>query len=127
MNKIFTLFAVLLLCFSVNVFADGSEDFTVQQVSQCSNFVGSVESITDSNTTVALFTAPYTTKALQVINTGANEIWVDVDDATATAGTDDETRIDPGQSRAWNGFKTSNIGIICSSGETSEAVVEACR
>jgi len=125
MKKLLFIGLALLLCGVA--FADGGEDFTVQQVSQCTDFVGSVESITDSNTAVGLFTAPYTTKALYLENVGANEAWVDLDDDTATAGTSDEIRLDPGSFRSFSGHKTSNIGIIASSSETTTVLVEACR
>lgn len=127
MKKLMILFSALMICFAPILFADGSESMTEQQILQCENYIASVESATDSNTAVTLVTPPYTTKAIYVQNTGSHEVWIDFDDDTATVGTDDEMRLDAGESRALVGFKTSKIGLICDTGESTEVLVEACR
>lgn len=127
MKKMLVFLTLLVWCISGIALADGNEDFTLQQVSQCTNYVASIESITDSNTTVTLFTAPYVAKAIYVENLGDNEAWVDFDDGLATAGTEDEIRLDPAGTRSLSGFKTSTIGIVASTGEATTVQVEACR
>lgn len=117
-------FLVLLLCLSSVAFAASFDDYTLQQVSQCSKLTAEEVSATATNTTVD-FTRD--TKAIYVENTGAtNEVYIAVNSGVATVGTANEIKLKAGENRALVGFKTRSIGVVCDTAETTTVTVEAC-
>lgn len=85
--------------------------------------------ISESVTTVAA-TAVNTTvtfgfeaTTVIVINDGANEVFVTFSSGVATTAS---VRLNPGESLTWN-WRTTQVGVICSAGETASVRVWAWR
>lgn len=125
MRKHIAVLMIALMALSPGAHAQVKGDWAmVPEGDKCTYSLTNVVSSTQTNTTL---TFDRDVKAIYIQNTDtANEIWVDLNDGVATAGTDGETRIDPEENRSWFGFQTHKIGIINDSGETSEVLVDVC-
>lgn len=95
---------------------------SMRQSTECEN---ETVSVTDVNSTVSY---TKTSKSVYIENTGStDEAYVDVNDGIATVGWEDEIKLRPGADRQINGFKTTEIGLICDTGESTTVFVETCH
>lgn len=118
------LIATMLVLGVSPVYARSIEGYTAEAMAQCTHYESEEVSATDSNTTV---TFGKTTKAIYVENIGdTNEVYIDVNDGTATVGTGEEILLEAGRNQSLAGFKTIAIGVVCDSAETTTVLVEGC-
>lgn len=117
------LLALLISSFITGVaYATSFDDYTVQQIGQCETYTATQASVTATNSQV---TYTKDTKALYIENIGANELYIDPGDGVAIANTAHD-KLEPGDNRSLNGFKTRVVGLIASTSETTTALVVAC-
>lgn len=125
MKKFVIALLVSLLSLSPAVFAESNGRWNTEvELAKCTHYEVDIVASTDTNTPL---TYARDSKAVYVENTDAtNEVWIDLDDGVATAGSGNEIRLDAGQNRSVNGFQTHKIGVINSSSETATVKVEVC-
>ena len=117
------LVATILVLGVSPAYARSMEGYTAEAMAQCTYYESEEVSATDSNTTV---TFAKTTKAIYIENIGDNEVYIDVNDDTATVGTGEEIKLEAGRNRSLAGFKTIAVGVICDTAETTTVLVEGC-
>ena len=119
-----TILSLLLLLSPFVSYGESFDDYRVEDVLQCTTWnLNNNVSVGDTNSQVT-FTKD--TKAIYIENSGSNELYYDPTDGIAVANGTGGDKLEPGESRSWNGFKTRSVGVIASSGESTTAKVVGC-
>lgn len=125
MKKLMVMLVSLMFLLPSIGFSNPRGDWgTELQMMQCSHYESNSVSVTDTSSSV---TFSKDTKAVYVENLGTtNEMYVNLNGSTATTGSNGEILLNAGKNRSVDGFTTSSVSVIASSGETTTALVEAC-
>jgi hypothetical protein len=124
MKKFITLLTVFTLLFVPVALAEtysgySEGDWRACTVEQRDNNIA----VTDTNTKYSLSADA---KALLIWNRGSNEIFYDYNDGVAEATDTGGTEVPAGESRNLGHVQARDIGLIASSGETSNVQIVAC-